>query len=238
MTKFYPRKKPSETGSEKETQEACLLKVFDDAAGDIKGRWAEEFFKLILRSIKYKYVNTGVEDAYKELVDLFMEGEIHYGVLKNKSKNHDLAVVLPRGDKRYRKVIAVEVKYRDKGKIKVSELMAYQSQFHKYFRFVFFDRENIYVLDPKDIQEKAKTLGKGTAWQDDYILFKYCKRLHNAELFEFSDENKMKVRGFEQMSASLFNNLPNKSTLMDQLRNWLTSVRSKLKPGQRRKTLE
>ena len=218
MTKYYPKPNP-------EVKLERLLKIFSDAAGDIKGRWAEELLKVLFANIGYETIDTGVEDTHTRLAYLRRQNKIKYNILAGKRKSPDMAVILPeKPGQKYQTVIEVEVKYRDKGKIKVSELLEYKSLYHQDFRFVFFDREEIYVLNPKDIEKKTKTLDKGKPWQDDYIIFKHCVRLRNAKEFEFTNDQKILVSGFEKVSATLFSVSPNNKTIVGKIKEWTLSL--------------
>ena len=215
MTKHYP--KPS-----KQDPEDTLIGRFSGAAGDIKGRWTEEFLKVVFKNIGLETIDTGVEDTHSRLAWLRSQNKISFNVLAGKRKSPDMAVILPlKTGQQHQKVIDVEVKYRDKGKIKVSELMEYQHLFHDNFRFVFFDRFEIYTLDPKDIAKKTKTLFKGTKNEDDFILFKHCTRLRNSNIFEFSPYHKDMVAKFEKMSHALFSGLPEHQNLVGKIKQWI-----------------
>ena len=141
----------------------------------------KSFLKLFLKNIGLETVDTGVEDTHSRLAWLRSQNKIGFNVLAGKRKSPDMAVILPlKSGQQHQKIIDIEVKYRDKGKIKVSELMEYKPLFHDHFRFVFFDRFEIYTLDPNHIEKKTKTLFKGTKHEDDYVMFKHCTRLRNS----------------------------------------------------------
>ena len=152
MTKYYPK-------SSNLDPEDALIDRFSGASSDIKGRWVEEFLKVVFKNIGLETINTGVEDTHSRLAWLRSQNKISFNVLAGKRKSPDMAFILPlKANQQHQKVIDVEVKYRDKVKIRVSELVAYKHLFHNNFRFVFFDRFEIYTLDPKDIQKTTKTL--------------------------------------------------------------------------------
>lgn len=215
MTKYYP-KPPINNPEDK------LIAKFSHAGGDIKGRWAEEFLKIIFKNIGLETIDTGIEDTHSRLAYLRSQNKIGFNVLAGKRKSPDMAVILPeREGQQHQKIIDIEVKYRDKGKIKVSELLEYKHLFHENFRFVFFDRFDVYILHPKDVGKKTKTLFKGTSNQDNFVMFKHCIRLRNDPVFAFSAYKKDMVAQFSKMSAAMFGGIPEHKDLVGQIKEWV-----------------
>jgi hypothetical protein len=102
--------------------------------------------------------------------------------------------------------ILIDVKYRASGKLQLKNFCNYG---YRDVLFIIVPPNSIGVLNSNEIIEKAKDFSI-----DDMDGF---ERLEDFAYFDFSEEQKLKIRQYEKITWYLFSKLPDNRTVMDEV---------------------
>ena len=151
-----------------------LAKSFVPDYNSLKGHIAEFFIKQLFRhKLKLPIEETGVEHTRSMATFLAAQGQIPYRTVEDDRKSQDFCAYLPDRDNRTKYPLIpvyIEVKFRDRSRIKVSELKEYKKYRNSKVVFALIDKEGMYCIDRDEIDKKRSGTEKASTGMNMFSL--------------------------------------------------------------------